>query len=60
MHENGANWEDEDIEKMTPLYYAIRGENLHVINFLLDKKVNINHKEIMHRTPFYWACSLGK
>ncbi|KAL4427585.1 hypothetical protein ABPG74_012976 [Tetrahymena malaccensis] len=55
-----CNWEALDHEQMTPLYYAIRGENLPVVKFLVEeKKVNVEHKEFMHRTPFYWACCLG-
>ena len=56
-----CNWEIEDAEKMTPLFYAMRGENIEVLKFLIDeKKVNIEHEEFMERTPFYWACCLGK
>lgn len=45
---------------MTPLFYAIRGENIDVIRFLIEeKKVNIEHEECMQRTVFYWACCLG-
>jgi len=56
-----CNWESLDAELMTPLFYAIRGENIDVIRFLIEeKKVNIEHEECMQRTVFYWACCLGK
>jgi exosome complex exonuclease RRP6 len=46
---------------MTPLFYAVQSGNLEIMDFLVEeKKVDYEHKELMDRTPFYWACCLGE
>ncbi len=45
---------------MSPLFYAIKGKNIQVVEFLINKGVSIERNEMMNRTPFYWACCLGK
>ena len=55
----GCDWEALDSESNTPLYDAIQIQSLEVIDFLLEKGVNLDHREIQDRTPFYYACFLG-
>lgn len=56
-----ANWEAEDSELMTPIFYAIRAGSLLVLRFLVEEKgVNMERLEIQKRTPFYWACTQGE
>jgi len=49
-----CDWEAEDIEKLTPINYAIRAGDQPTLEFLVkQKKVDIEHKEMQLRTPFY-------
>ena len=55
-----ANWEAEDGEKMSPIFYAIQSGNLEVVKYLVEEiKVNIEKRDIQSRTPIYWACTNG-
>ncbi|CAD8157141.1 unnamed protein product [Paramecium pentaurelia] len=60
LSSKNVDWECEDDDKMTPIFYAIRSESKEMIEYLLKEKVNLEHKDIQDRTPFYYACSLGQ
>ncbi|CAD8062613.1 unnamed protein product [Paramecium sonneborni] len=60
LQSKNVDWECEDNDRMTPLFYAIRSESKGMIEYLLNQKVNLEHKDIQNRTPFYYACSLGQ
>lgn len=54
-----VDWECEDNDKMTPFFYAIKAQSEKLIRFLVQCGVNIEHRDVQERTPFYYACSLG-
>lgn len=41
-----VDWECEDDDRMTPLFYAIRSESKEMIEYLINLKVNLEHKDI--------------
>lgn len=42
-----CDWEAEDLEKLTPINYAIRSGDKSTLEFLVKiKKVDIEHKEV--------------
>lgn len=55
-----ADLESIDFEFMTPLFEALISGDIEISKFLIEeKKVNIEHKEIQDRTPFYWVACNG-
>ena len=47
MDKFGVDWDDNDIEDMSPLFYAIKAQNMGIIRFLVeDKKVNIEKMDV--------------
>jgi len=56
LEEYDCDFEVLDFEHLTPLFYAVFGERFEVIEYLLTKGVNLNHKDHQDRTVFYCAC----
>ena len=52
----GADIEAEDKELMTIPYYAVKSENIELLDFLFEQGVDFEHRDCQDRTPFYWAC----
>lgn len=49
-----------DDEQQTPIFYAIKRNDLKIIGFLVEVvKININHREYQSRTPLYLAAFEG-
>lgn len=44
-----------DYEQQTPLFYAIKKNNLHFISSVLKKKANVNHVDVNKNTPLIQA-----
>ncbi len=43
----GVEWDCDDIEEMSPLFYAIKSENMEMLKFLIMvKKVDIEKKDV--------------
>ena len=44
---------------MSALWYAIRGYKLEAVKFLVEKcGADIEHRDAIGKTPFYWSCQL--
>lgn len=55
-----CDMESFDFENMTPLYDGIYSKNIEFVDYLLTSlHLNLHHKEIQNRTPFYWAACVG-
>ena len=55
-----CDMESFDFENMTPLYDGIYSKNIEFVDYLLSSlHLNLHHKEIQNRTPFYWAACVG-
>lgn len=44
----------------TPLAWAVRKKNYGIVQFLLTRGANINHKNIQQKGVLHIACSIGK
>jgi ankyrin repeat protein len=58
--ENGGNVNRGECPyKHTPIYYAVWGEKLDLVNFLLEKKADINIADVTGWTPLQLASLMG-
>jgi hypothetical protein len=49
-----------DTDNESPLYEAIELSDLDLVKYLIEEcGADINHREVMERTPVYFSCSLG-
>lgn len=46
MSSKHVDWECEDGDRMTPLFYAIKSESTVMMEYLLSQKVNLEHQDI--------------
>jgi ankyrin repeat protein len=49
----------QDKDGHTPIFYAIGKKNVDIFMYLAENGADIDHKEILNRTPLYWAASTG-
>ena len=57
LEKYNCDLEGPDLDKMTPIFYALASENLELVKYLVSKGIDLEHKDINQRTPFYWAAS---
>lgn len=38
-----VDWECEDGDRMTPLFYAIKSESIEMMEYIINQKVNLEH-----------------
>lgn len=56
----GADYEAEDDEQQTPLFYAVKRFDLEIVQFLVEEiGVVVNKAEYQLRTPIYLAAFEG-
>lgn len=59
VQQKGANVNFEDSEKQTPIFYATEKKNLEMVKFLIAQGAKLEHRELLLRTPLYFAASCG-
>ena len=58
LEANGANVDESVKPFHSPLIRAVKLGHINVVEYLLDKGVNI-HQYYDNKNPFLWACSNG-
>lgn len=56
----GADFDLVDNNGQTPIYYAIKGSRLDVIEYLLQGGINFNNTDKNRLTPYAWAKRANK
>lgn len=48
------------IQKMAPIHFAVRGGNINIVKFLLDKGADASMKGFINMTPLHYAATRGR
>ena len=51
--------ETTELERMTPLHFAIHCPTLEIAGFLIDSKASVQAKDYKYRTPLHYATEAG-
>ena len=55
----GADIESRDKQRLTPLHYASKDDQLEVVKYLISIGANIESKALNNKTPLHYAASKG-
>jgi cytohesin len=55
----GADINQKDIAKYTPLHCAVLGRNREIVQLLIENGADVNTRDCAYATPLFWACDRG-